>query len=66
VLGANLGGNAILIGDNAKVVVAAGIAARSDTPITFWQFTRNGLVVATATIAVSSGYVWLRYFVLAG
>ncbi len=63
-LGADLGGNATLIGASANVVVA-GIAARSGSPITFWQFTRNGLVVAGATLLVSSGYVWLRYFVLA-
>jgi Na+/H+ antiporter NhaD/arsenite permease-like protein len=64
-LGADLGGNATLIGASANVVVA-GIAARSGSPITFWQFTRYGLVVATATLAVSSAYVWLRYFALAG
>ena len=64
-LGADLGGNATLIGASANVVVA-GIAARSGSPISFWQFTRYGLVVAAATLAVSSGYVWLRYFALAG
>ncbi len=64
-LGADLGGNATLIGASANVVVA-GIAARSGSPISFWQFTRYGLVVAAATLVVSSGYVWLRYFVLAG
>jgi len=64
-LGADLGGNATLIGASANVVVA-GIAARSGTPISFWQFTRYGLIVAAATLAVSSGYMWLRYFALAG
>jgi Na+/H+ antiporter NhaD/arsenite permease-like protein len=64
-LGADLGGNATLIGASANVVVA-GIAARNGTPISFWRFTRYGLVVAGATLAVSAVYVWLRYFALAG
>jgi Na+/H+ antiporter NhaD/arsenite permease-like protein len=64
-LGADLGGNATLIGASANVVVA-GIAARNGTPISFWRFTRYGLVIAAATLAVSTGYVWLRYFALAG
>lgn len=63
-LGADLGGNATLIGASANVVVA-GIAARNGYPIGFWQFTKYGLVVAAATVAVSSGYVYLRYFALA-
>jgi Na+/H+ antiporter NhaD/arsenite permease-like protein len=62
-LGADLGGNATLIGASANVVVA-GIAARNGHPIGFWQFTRYGLVVTAATLAVSSVYVYLRYFVL--
>ena len=64
-LGADLGGNATLIGASANVVVA-GIVARNGTPIGFWQFTRYGLVVAGATLLTSTVYVWLRYFVLAG
>lgn len=64
-LGADLGGNATLIGASANVVVA-GIAARSGSPISFWTFTRYGLVVAAATLGVSSAYVWLRYFVVGG
>jgi Na+/H+ antiporter NhaD/arsenite permease-like protein len=64
-LGADLGGNATLIGASANVVVA-GIAARNGYPIGFWQFTRYGLVVTFATLAVSNVYVVLRYFVLAG
>jgi len=63
-LGADLGGNATLVGASANVVVA-GIAARNGTAIGFWQFTRYGLVVAGTTLAVSSVYVWLRYFVVA-
>ena len=47
-LGADLGGNATLVGASANVVVA-GIAARNGTAIGFWRFTRHGLVVAGAT-----------------
>jgi Na+/H+ antiporter NhaD/arsenite permease-like protein len=64
-LGADLGGNATLVGASANIVVA-GIAARNGTAIGFWQFTRYGLVIAGVTVAVSSVYVWLRYFLLAG
>jgi len=63
-LGADLGGNATLIGASANIVVA-GIAARSGHPIGFWQFTKYGLVMAGVTIAVASVYVQLRYFVFA-
>ncbi|NDZ79125.1 ArsB/NhaD family transporter [Streptomyces sp. SID10853] len=62
-LGADLGGNATAIGASANVVVL-GIAERNGTPISFWQFTRYGLVVTAATLALSAGYIWLRYFAL--
>ncbi|MBP2406143.1 SLC13 family permease [Streptomyces syringium] len=60
-IGAGLGGNATAIGASANVVVL-GIAERNRRPITFWQFTKYGLVVTAVTIALSMGYVWLRYF----
>ncbi|MFI8517721.1 SLC13 family permease [Streptomyces sp. NPDC085481] len=63
-LGADLGGNATAIGASANVVVL-GIAERNRTPITFWQFTKYGLVVTAATVAVAALYLWLRYFALA-
>ncbi|MFG2596580.1 SLC13 family permease [Streptomyces sp. NPDC048462] len=63
-LGADLGGNATAIGASANVVVL-GIAERNRTPISFWQFTKYGLVVTAATLAVAAAYLWLRYFALA-
>ncbi|WP_327354515.1 ArsB/NhaD family transporter [Streptomyces sp. NBC_01304] len=63
-IGADLGGNATAIGASANVVVL-GIAERNRQPISFWQFTKYGLVVTAVTVAVSVGYVWLRYFALA-
>ncbi|WP_205860536.1 SLC13 family permease [Phycicoccus sp. HDW14] len=64
-LGADLGGNATAIGASANVVIT-GIAKRNDHPISFWTFTRYGLIVTAATIGICVPYVWLRYFVLAG
>ena len=63
-LGADLGGNSTAVGASANVVVL-GIAARNNHRISFWQFTRYGLVVTAVTVALSWVYVWLRYFVLA-
>ncbi|GAB2755862.1 ArsB/NhaD family transporter [Streptomyces bullii] len=63
-IGADLGGNATAIGASANVVVL-GIAERSRQPISFWQFTKYGLVVTVVTVALSAVYVWLRYFALA-
>lgn len=63
-LGADLGGNATAVGASANVV-ALGLAARNGTPISFWQFTRYGVVIAAMSIALSAPYLWLRYFVLA-
>ena len=63
-IGADLGGNATAIGASANVVVL-GIAERNRRPISFWEFTKYGLVVAVVTVAISALYVWLRYFVLA-
>ncbi|WP_155056851.1 ArsB/NhaD family transporter [Streptomyces blattellae] len=60
-LGADLGGNATAIGASANVVVL-GIAERNRQPISFWQFTKYGLVVTAVTVVVAMGYVWLRYF----
>ncbi|MGW2563503.1 SLC13 family permease [Streptomyces sp. NPDC001514] len=63
-IGAGLGGNATAIGASANVVVL-GIAERNRTPISFWQFTKYGLVVTAVTVAISAAYIWLRYFALA-
>ncbi|MEV7891749.1 SLC13 family permease [Streptomyces sp. NPDC002817] len=63
-LGADLGGNATAIGASANVVVL-GIAERNRQPISFWQFTKYGLIVTVVTVVIALGYVWLRYFALA-
>ncbi|GAA4984880.1 Na+/H+ antiporter NhaD/arsenite permease-like protein [Nonomuraea thailandensis] len=58
--GADLGGNATAVGAAANVVVL-GIAARNGTPISFWQFTKYGLVVTVVTVVLVAPYLWLRY-----
>lgn len=63
-LGADLGGNATIIASSANVVVV-GIADRSGHHISFWQFSRYGLIVTAVTVTVAALYVWLRYFALA-
>jgi Na+/H+ antiporter NhaD/arsenite permease-like protein len=63
-LGADLGGNATAVGASANVIVL-GIAEKAGKPISFWQFTKYGLVVTAVTITLAVPYLWLRYFVLA-
>ena len=64
VFGADLGGNATAVAAGANVVVL-GIAAKAGEPISFWGFTKYGLVVTAATLAVAWLYVYVRYFILA-
>lgn len=64
-IGADFGGNLTAIGASANVVVL-GIAARAGHPISFWDFTRKGVIVTAVTILIAAPYLWLRYFVLAG
>ena len=63
-LGADFGGNGTAVAASANVV-AIGIAAKSGHPISFWQFTKYGIVVTIGSTIMAWGYVWLRYFVLA-
>jgi Na+/H+ antiporter NhaD/arsenite permease-like protein len=62
-LGADLGGNATAVGASANVVIL-GLAERAGKPISFWEFTKYGLIVAAVTVAVCVPYLWLRYFIL--
>ena len=64
VLGTDLGGNLTAVGASANVVVL-GVARRAESPISFWEFTRKGIVVTAVSAALSALYIWLRYFVLA-
>lgn len=61
-LGADFGGNLTAVGASANVVML-GIARRAGNPISFWEFTRKGIVVTAVSVALSAIYLWLRYFV---
>jgi len=63
-LGADLGGNATAVGASANVVII-GIAARNGHKISFWHFTKYGLIVTLVTIFITWVYFWLRYFAFA-
>ena len=60
-LGACFSGNGTAIAASANVV-AIGIAQRAGHPISFWRFTRYGIVVTLLSTCLAWVYVWLRYF----
>ncbi len=62
-LGANLGGNATIVGASANVVVASMSEARG-YPITFVQYLRYGVPATLATMVVATIDIWIRYLVL--
>jgi Na+/H+ antiporter NhaD/arsenite permease-like protein len=62
-LGGDLGGNLTAVGSSANIVML-GIALRSGNSISFWEFTRKGIVVTVISTVLSAVYLWLRYFVL--
>jgi Na+/H+ antiporter NhaD/arsenite permease-like protein len=63
-LGGDLGGNLTAVGSTANIVML-GIALRSGHPISFWEFTRKGMVITAISTVLCGVYLWLRYFVLA-
>ncbi len=60
-LGACLGGNGSLMGASANLVVA-GFAERAGQPLRFVPFLLLAFPLMLASIAVSAGYLWWRYF----
>jgi len=62
-LGTDFGGNLTAVGASANVIIL-GVAARADSPISFWEFTRKGALVTVISAGLSALYLWLRYFVL--
>jgi len=59
-LGADLGGNATIVGASANVVVA-GMALKAGHGISFFHFLRYGLLVALVSLAMSTVYLYARY-----
>jgi Na+/H+ antiporter NhaD/arsenite permease-like protein len=41
------------------------MAERAGRRISFWEFTRYGLVVTAVTVTLCVPYLWLRYFAFA-
>jgi Na+/H+ antiporter NhaD/arsenite permease-like protein len=62
-LGGDLGGNLTAFGSSANIVML-GIALRSGNSISFWEFTRKGIVITAISTVLCAIYLWLRYFVL--
>jgi len=60
-LGSCLGGNGTLIGASANII-SAGISIKSGFPISFWTFTKYGMIITIINLAISSVYVYFRYF----
>ena len=63
-LGADLGGNATIIGASANVILA-GIAEREGYKIGFVQFMKYGVPVAVVCMALSTVWIWVRYVAFA-
>ena len=60
-LGADFGGNGTAVAASPNVV-AIGIAARAGHRVSFWQFTKYGIVVTVLTTTAAWVYIALRYF----
>jgi Na+/H+ antiporter NhaD/arsenite permease-like protein len=52
------------VGSSANIVMLS-IALRSGNPISFWEFTRKGMVITMMSTVLCALYLWLRYFALA-
>jgi Na+/H+ antiporter NhaD/arsenite permease-like protein len=59
-IGADLGGNATIIGASANVILAS-MAEREGHRISFGTFLRYGLPVTFGSMVIATAYVWLRY-----
>ncbi|MEF3254421.1 MAG: ArsB/NhaD family transporter [Deferribacterales bacterium] len=60
-LGACLGGNGTAIGASANVIVV-GISDKAGYKISFLRFMKYGLPTMILTVAISSLYIYLRYY----
>ncbi|HET7677204.1 MAG TPA: ArsB/NhaD family transporter [Candidatus Limnocylindrales bacterium] len=57
-LGADLGGNATIIGASANVIIAS-LAARTGHPISFSSYLRYGIPTVVVSLSVASLWIWL-------
>jgi Na+/H+ antiporter NhaD/arsenite permease-like protein len=63
VLGANMGGNATVVGASANVVVSSLSEARGQ-PITFMSYLRYGVPATLLSMIVCTLDIWIRHFLL--
>ena len=61
-LGACLGGNMTIIGAAANVIVSESSSAAGH-PIKFMEYLKYGVIVTFISLALCTGYVWLKYLV---
>lgn len=61
-LGACLGGNGSAIGASANVIVV-GMSEKAGKKISFMKFMAYGMPIMLMTVAISTVYVWLRYYI---
>ncbi len=59
-IGADLGGNATIIGASANVILAA-MSEREGHRISFGAFLKYGLTVTLGSMLIATVYVWVRY-----
>jgi Na+/H+ antiporter NhaD/arsenite permease-like protein len=59
--GADFSGNGTAVAASANVV-AIDIARRAGHRITFWQFTKYGILVTALSSTLAWLYIWIRYF----
>ena len=60
-LGADIGGNATIVGASSNVVVK-GMADQAGYRIGFWQYMKAALFPTFVGLVICAGYVWLRYY----
>jgi Na+/H+ antiporter NhaD/arsenite permease-like protein len=60
VLGACLGGNGTLIGASANVMIA-GLAKKNGKNISFWGFTKYGILFVVESMVISTVYLYFVY-----
>ncbi|MCH8205753.1 MAG: ArsB/NhaD family transporter [Chloroflexi bacterium] len=60
-MGADLGGNATLVGASANVIVVS-MARANGYPISFMHFLKYGAVISVVTLVISTAFLWLRFY----
>ncbi|MDP1851944.1 MAG: hypothetical protein Q8K48_05950, partial [Candidatus Planktophila sp.] len=59
--GADFGGNATIVGASANLV-GIGLAHKAGIKISFWHFSKYGIVVTAVSIAMVYPYILFYYF----